>query len=641
MCGLAGFLDARPSLSQAESLALARRMADALAHRGPDASDAWSDAEAGVGIGHRRLSIVDLTDAGAQPMVSACSRYVIAYNGEVYNADELRNGLPHIRFRGHSDTEAILEGIARWGVEATVRQLIGMFALAVWDRRDRTLHLVRDRLGIKPLYWGRCGSAILFGSELKALSRHPLFASDIDRNALAAYVRHNYVPAPHSIYRAIRKLRPGCILSLRDGAEPVETAFWSMEDVVRRGAAARADVGDQEAIEELDVLLRDAVARRMIADVPLGAFLSGGIDSSAVVALMQAQSDRAVRTFSIGFHASGYDEATYAAAVARHLGTDHRELYVGPDQARDVVPLLPDMFDEPFADSSQIPTYLVSQLTRREVVVALSGDGGDEVFAGYNRYMVAADLWRKVGRAPAPVRNAVAAAIRSVSPNGWTRVFDRLPGPIGRPQAGDKLHKLAAVLGGGPDELYRGLVSHWDAPDSLVLGGREPAGVLSDPSVALLVADQIERMQYLDTITYLPDDILTKVDRASMAASLEARVPLLDHRVVEHAWRLPMRFKIRHGESKWILRRVLERYVPRQLFDRPKMGFGVPIGEWLRGPLRDWAETLLAEARIREEGFLDPAPIRQRWSEHLSGKRNFQYSLWTILMFQAWLERRN
>lgn len=641
MCGIAGFHAFAEGSPEAMDRCV-RRMTDVLEKRGPDSHGYWSDPQAGVALGHRRLAIVDLSPLGHQPMVSASGRSVIAYNGEIYNFAELRADLEArgVAFRGRSDTEVLVEACEAFGVENAVRRCIGMFAFAFWDRRTRTLTLARDRLGIKPLYWGYAGETLVFGSELKALREHPAFAAEIDRDALAAYLRHNYIPAPRSIHRGVRKLQPGCLLVVRAGSEPVEAPFWSMADVVRRGQEERRAIGDAEAIDELETLLRDAVGRRMIADVPLGAFLSGGVDSSTVVALMQEQSSRPVRTFSIGFHEDGYDEARHAAAVADHLKTDHTELYVDPARAREVIPQLPEMFDEPFADSSQIPTYLVSQMTRRHVTVSLSGDGGDELFAGYNRYTLARDLWRRVGWMPRPLRRAAAGMIRAVPPSAWTRLFEAVPAALRPPQAGDKLHKLAGVLGGGPGELYRSLVSQWPDPAALVPGAREPEGPLSDMSVAASVPDLVERMQYLDTITYLPDDILTKVDRASMAVSLEARVPLLDHRVVDFAWRLPMHFKIRDGETKWLLRQVLYRRVPRALIERPKMGFGVPIDAWLRGPLRDWAESLLDEGRLRSEGFLDPEPVRRRWSEHLSGRRNWQYAIWTVLMFQAWLERQ-
>ena len=640
MCGLAGFFDIARGNDEAEMEAICGAMADSLQARGPDDRGIWCDPAAGIALGFRRLSIIDLSPLGHQPMVSASGRYVLTYNGEVYNFQDLRAELEAagVAFRGQSDSEVILEGFARWGLEATVRRMIGMFALALWDREARELHLVRDRLGIKPLYWGRQGDLFLFGSELKAFCRHPRFTAEIDRDSLASYLRFAYVPTPHAIYRGVRKLRPGTILTLAADREPSERTYWSMAEVVGRGRAEPLDIGDREALDRLDALLGDAVGRRMVADVPLGAFLSGGIDSSSVVAAMQAQSNRPVRSFSIGFHEADFDEAIHAKAVARHLGTDHTELYVEPEHARAVIPKLPQIYDEPFADSSQIPTFLVSELARRHVTVSLSGDGGDELFAGYNRYILASRIWSRIGWAPTALRCGFAWSLRLLSPEAWTRLFSVVPGRLLPAQAGDKIHKLSQVLGAGPDDLYRRLVSQWDLPDRLVPGAQEHKGVLFNGHAESLLSDQLGRMQYLDSITYLPDDILTKVDRASMAVSLEARVPLLDHRVVEFAWRLPERFKMRDGQSKWLLRQLLYRYVPQKLIERPKMGFGVPIDAWLRGPLRDWAEALLDEKRLREEGFLNPQPIRQRWEEHRSGARNWHYPLWTVLMFQAWRE---
>jgi asparagine synthase (glutamine-hydrolysing) len=641
VCGIAGFLRSGSGGSGDQDADLVRRMADALHHRGPDDSGVWVDDAAGLAFGHRRLSIIDLSPLGHQPMVSRSGRTVLIYNGEVYNHRELRAELEGagVEFRSESDTEVILEACEKWGVDVTTSRLIGMFAFAVWDRSDQTLTLVRDRLGIKPLYWGNLGGTIVFASELKALRQHPQFSGEIDRTAIARFLRFNYVPAPYTIYRGIQKLRPASIVTLRRDAVPRERVFWSLQNVVRKGLAERAESLSETAAEErLDQLLRDAVKRRMVADVPLGAFLSGGIDSSAVVALMQAQSDRPVRTFTVGFSDRHYNEAVYAKDVAAHLGTDHTELYVEPSHALDVIPKLSLMYDEPFGDSSQIPTFLISELTRQHVTVALSGDGGDEVFAGYNRYLLASSLGRWLS-VPKSVRRAAARMIVSVSPRRWDSVLRHTPGGSHRKRVGDKLHKLAGVMtADGSDMLYERLTTFWGDTTDLVVGAQALPEFVEE-EFATSIPGQIEREQYLDTITYLPDDILTKIDRASMAVSLEARVPLLDHRVIEFVWGLPTDYRIRNGKTKWLLRRVLSRYVPDDLVNRPKMGFGVPLDSWLRGPIRDWAEALLDETRLRQEGYLDPSPIREKWEEHISGTRNWHYALWGVLMFQAWLER--
>jgi asparagine synthase (glutamine-hydrolysing) len=520
-----------------------------------------------------------------------------------------------------------------------------MFAFALWDREDRVLQLVRDRLGIKPLFYGWAADTLLWGSELAALRAHPEFTGEINRDSLALLLRHNCIPAPYSIYQGIRKLPPGTILSLagpgEDGAEP--QAYWSARTVAEQGIADPFRGSAAEATDALDELLRDAVRLRMVADVPLGAFLSGGVDSSAVVALMQAQSGRPVRTYSIGSPDQAYDEAGYAATVARHLGTEHTELYVTPEDALAVIPRLPTMYDEPFADSSQIPTFLVSQLARRHVTVSLSGDGGDELFAGYNRHVWGPRVWNALRWIPSSLRQATGRAVGSSSTEQWDRLYGRIeaaiPGRLRQQMFGYKVHKLASVASSrNPLELYHRLASHWLDASSVVIGAGDPeTSVTRDGHNSALGVT--ERMMYLDLVTYLPDDILTKLDRASMAVSLEARVPLLDHRVVEFAWRLPMSLKIRDGQSKWLLRQVLYRYVPREMIERPKAGFGIPLDSWLRGPLRDWAEALLDERRLRDEGFFHPAPIRQKWAQHLSGKASWQYHLWDVLMFQAWLEK--
>jgi len=533
----------------------------------------------------------------------------------------------------------MLEAFAAYGIAATVKRLIGMFAIAVWDKRERTLTLIRDRLGIKPMYWGKFDGLFIYGSELKALRACPGWEPRIDRRAVASYLRHDYVPAPHTIYQGVHHLPPGSILTLPWNGEPAIERYWNARDVARNGIRSPIAGSDAELTDRLETLLTDAVKRRMIADVPLGAFLSGGVDSSTVVALMQKANTSPVKTFSIGFDIDDYNEAPHAAAVARHLKTDHTELTVTSQQALDVIPKLADMFDEPFADSSQIPTYLVSALTRQHVTVALSGDGGDELFAGYTRYQLAERMWRGLSMLPLPARHAVAASIRAVAPDRWTQMLSVLPARMRPGAIGDRLHKFADVLDQRDSQaVYRRLVTHWE-PGSVMPGADEYGTVLSDPRVPAEFPDFLDRMQFLDLTMYLPDDILTKVDRASMAVALEARVPLIDHRVVEFAWQLPRHAKIRNGTSKWLLRQVLYRHVPKELIERPKMGFGIPLGDWLRGPLRDWAEDLLDERRLAEAGLVDAARVREVWQEHLSGRRNWQYLIWNILMLEAWRRR--
>lgn len=645
MCGFCGFLldeDGRAASAVTAAggfAAVIGRMNDRIAHRGPDGDGLWTDEAAGVALGHRRLAIVELSPLGRQPMDSADGRFVIAYNGEVYNFQDLRAELEAAghAFRSHSDTEVLIEACAAWGVERAVRRLVGIFAFALWDRRDRVLSLVRDHLGVKPLYWTRQGGALLFGSQPKALRAHPAFSAGLDRDALSAYLRFSCIPAPGTIFQGVHKLEPGRILTVRPGREPEETVYWDAETAARAGLANPLALSDGEATDALEALLSDAVGRQMMADVPLGAFLSGGVDSSAVVALMARRSDRPVRTFTIGFSEGGYNEADAARAVARHLGTDHTELVVEPRHALDTIPNLPDWYDEPFADSSQIPTVLVSQLTRKSVTVALSGDGGDELFAGYNRYLWGDAVWRRIAPLPGALRRTAAGMIQAVHPGGWDALFGLLPEGRRPRQPGDKLHKLAGVLASpDADALYRRLVSQWDDPDAVVRGGHEPKGRIWDSGLAARIPGFVERMQLLDSVTYLPDDILTKVDRASMGVGLEARVPLLDHRVVEFAWRVPLTQKIRGGQGKWLLRQMLYRHVPKALIERPKSGFAVPIDAWLRGPLRDWAEDLLSESALRADGLFDSATIRACWAEHLLGTRNNHHKLWSVLMVQAW-----
>lgn len=623
-------------------------MAATLAHRGPDDVGVFVDLVASIALGHRRLSIIDLSAEGHQPMVSACGRYVIVYNGEIYNFGSLRVDLEKLGhgFRGASDTEVMLEIISRWGLENALARFNGMFAFAVWDQATRTLHLARDRLGEKPLYYGWFGRTFIFGSELKALRAHPGFHGTINRDALALYLRHNCVPGPYSIFHGVSKLPPGTRLAVTQDSyrdPPAPARYWSAKTVAKQAAGVRTRRPERETLRVLDELLRDAVKLRMEADVPLGAFLSGGIDSSTIVALMQAQSSRPVRTFSVGYEVDGYNEAIYAKQVARHLGSEHTELYVTPREAIEVIPDLPRIYDEPFSDSSQIPTFLISRVAKRHVTVCISGDGGDELFGGYNRYSWGRNLWRGIHWIPLGIRWAMGRFVTGISPQSW----DALLGPAQRllpkryrqPCVGDRLHKLSEVFTVvTPQAMYHRLVSHWKAPACVVLGGTEPLTLLTDRLAWTHFDDVTEQMMYLDTVTYLPDDILTKVDRASMAVGLETRVPFLDHRLFEFVWTLPLPFRIRGGQGKWLLRRILEQYLPRRLFDRPKMGFGVPIDHWLRGPLREWAEGLLAETRLRNEGFFDPTPIRETWAEHVSGRRNWQYLLWDILMFQAWLQ---
>ena len=641
MCGLTGFWDRRRRTSGDDLVRIAGHMSETLQLRGPDDAGAWADAEHGLVLGFRRLAIVDLSPAGHQPMRSADGRFAVAYNGEIYNYRELRAELEEsgVRFKGASDTEVMLEGFSRWGVDATVQRLNGMFAIALWDRAEATLHLVRDRLGIKPLYWAQFGSLFLFGSELKALRAHPECKPEINQSAVSAYLRFGYVPAPHTVYRGVHKLEPGRILKLApDAVDPAIRSYWDSADAARNGRANRFAGTDTDAVDQLEALLRDAVGRQMEADVPLGAFLSGGVDSSTVAALMQAQSSRPVRTFTIGFEDPAYNEAEIARSVAAHLGTAHTEVRVTADDARAVIPRLPEMYDEPFADSSQIPTFLLSEMTRRQVTVALSGDGGDELFAGYSRYVIAANLWSRIERIPSPLRSAVSAGAGFAASPSLNRLLERAPRAFGLKLSSGRLEKLGGLLrSAGPDDLYCRLLSQW-RPGELMPVVPEAAHPLLDNTASGVVPDFSERMRFQDLRTYLPDDILTKVDRASMAVSLEARVPLLDHRVVEFAWRLPAHLLVREGTTKWLLRQVLYRHVPRALVERPKMGFSVPIGAWLKGPLRDWAEDLLSEKSLMASG-LQPEPVRERWRQHVAGAQDWQYPLWTILMLQAWMRR--
>ena len=620
MCGFVGSFDSSANVNADELTRRATQMADAIRHRGPDDSGVWVDAAAGIALGHRRLSIIDLSAAGHQPMASADGRFQLVYNGEIYNFEQLRKELSNTAsLRGRSDTEVLVEGIAEWGLRATVEKLNGMFGFAVWDTKERTLSLVRDRMGIKPVYYGNCSGTFLFGSELKALRAHPQFTADIDRSALGSFLEHSYIPSDRSIYQGVHKLPPAHILTLGDGRPKLER-YWSIP------FDAKPDPDWNQRFPEV---LRDAVQSRMLADVPLGAFLSGGIDSSLVVSLMQSISQRPVKTFTIGFHEAEWNEAPHAAAIAKHLGTEHTELFVTPEQARDVIPMLPAMYDEPFADVSQIPTFLVCQMAREHVTVCLSGDGGDELFGGYDRYHHIRGINDKRKMVPGFARGPLASIITHP-------LLRKLRGKAPR----DSSLWRGVLKSKDLRELYLYLHRHWREPNQLVVGYAPESGTPFRQNAAFdnTPSGELFTMMAIDHEAYLPDDILVKVDRASMAVSLEARVPLLDHRVVEQAWRMDPNRRFDGAKKKEPLRKILSQQVPLELFDRPKAGFGVPIDSWLRGPLRDWAESLLSEDRLRREGYLQPKPIREKWEQHLAGDADWQYLIWDVLMFQAWLE---
>ena len=644
MCGIAGILEpARRGIADLRQRL--EPMNGLLAHRGPDADGLWIDTDAGIGLGHRRLSIVDVTPAGAQPMASADGRWITTYNGELYNTAELRSEVeranPDVRWRGHSDTEVLLEAVSLWGVVEAIKRCNGMFALAFWDRRERRLWLVRDRIGIKPLYWAKLPSGgLLFGSELRALRQYPGYNTRVDMTAVSAYLRSACIPAPHTIYQDTYKLLPGHLLCAEAGQEPKLSCYWDLRQIAVDGQHRMEGRSQEELAIDLESLLADSVVRQMVSDVPLGALLSGGVDSSLVVALMQAKSSRAVRTFTIGFRDKRYNEADDARRVAQHLGTDHTELVVEPAVAQATIARLPGIYDEPFADSSQIPTFLVSELARRSVTVALSGDGGDEGFGGYVRHHWVNRLsaWNRY--VPGPLSRTLGAGLRMLSPAAWDTLLRPLPARLRPSFVGDKIHKAAALVAlRDTGQIYRQVIAQWAEPSRALRQTNEPSAVWDDPAIANDIADPSARTRYFDMMHYLPDDILTKVDRASMAVSLEARVPLLDHRVVEYSWRLPRSALIEGSKGKIILRRILHKYVPKNLVERPKAGFAIPIGDWIRGPLSDWAADLLSDSSLAKSGLFNAAEIRRIFAEHQAGIRDWQYRLWTILMFQAWHNR--
>ena len=639
MCGIAGMLDSGAGVTIEHQHRIANNMATAMRHRGPDAAGCWQ--EGSVSLAHSRLSVLDLSALANQPMLSKDGRIVVVYNGEIYNADQLRGELKRqgIVFNSSSDTEVLVESIRYWGIDKATEKFIGMFAFSVWDRQTQTLSLVRDRFGIKPLYWGNFDKLFLFGSELKALREHPGWQPRVNRDVLAAYMRFNYIPAPSTIYQHVHKLMPGSILSINAGKKPHIRQYWKMEDVVHNGLQERIHyTNDQEIIAQTEAMISEAVKRRMVADVPLGALLSGGIDSSTVVMLMQKHNMQKVKTFSIGFDEQAYNEAIYAHSVAKRLGTEHTELYVSANDALKVIPSLPSIYDEPFADESQIPTYILSKLARKYVTVALSGDGGDEVFGGYNRYFFARNHLPKLKYIPLSMRKRLAQIINACPPNVWYRLLQLFPEKLRLVKSTQGIYKLAKIMAATEIEVHKCLISHWENPEKLVIGSKEPDYLSSHSKVLSFIDDQAEKMQYLDTMSYLPNDILTKVDRASMAVSLEIRVPLLDHQLVQHGWSLPLSAKLRGNKSKWVLRQILYQHLPTELVDRQKQGFAIPLNDWLRGTLRDWAESLLDENKLRTQGFFDPMMVRRCWQKHLSGRHESHDRLWSILMFQAWHE---
>ena len=651
MCGINGFY----SKSSSTFNNIIVKMNSAISHRGPNTNGTWLDKNSGIVFGHQRLSIIDLSVAGNQPMRSSSERFILTYNGEIYNYLEIRKELEknnsHIKWSGNSDTEVLLEAIDFWGIEITLQKIDGMFAFGLWDQKNRSLTLARDRIGEKPLYFGWQGrgdnKVFLFSSELKSLKVHPEFNKEISRDAIALQLRHNCIPAPYSIYRNIYKLLPGHFLQLsqndlKNSLLPSSKIYWSLAETAIKGCDKQFSLSEKDVQKDLDKNLRLSVKKQMVSDVPLGVFLSGGIDSTTIAALMQLQSNKPIKTFTIGFDEGDYDEAKYAKRIAKHLGTNHTELYISPKKAMEVIPKIPSIYDEPFSDSSQIPTFLVSQLAKQQVKVALSGDGGDELFCGYNRHVISKKFSNIFRLTPLSFRKIISSGLHSISPQGWSKISKLLPGLNNYSNFGDKIHKFGYALEAKTlHDLYYMLRSHWQNPTEVVIGSKEPGTLLTQfkPKLDMLNAQQ--QMMVLDALTYLPDDILVKIDRASMASSLETRAPFLDHKLIEYVWKIPHDLKFRKGQVKWVLKKILSQYVPSNLIERPKMGFEIPLDAWLRGSLKDWAESLLSEKRLIQENYFNAKLIRDKWEEHLSGKQNWQYLLWNVLMFQAWIEENN
>lgn len=643
MCGFVGIMTRNKSLLDYNFI---NNMTNSIDHRGPDDSGFWSNKTAGISLGHRRLAILDLTSAGHQPMHSPSKRYVLVFNGEIYNHGEIRSQLGRHSWIGTSDTETLLTAIERWGIRKTIELCVGMFAFAIWDNSEEELILGRDRMGEKPIYYGwqnnGKNSCFLFSSELKALKNHPSFMPKVDRKALSLFIQYSYVPTPHSIYQDVFKLKPGHLLRVSlSKRSPVIEQYWSFIKIAKSSITSKFYETENNVVNKLESLLKSVIKQKMVADVPVGAFLSGGVDSSIITAIMQSQSNTPINTFTVGFSEEIYNEAMYAKTIANHLGTKHTELYITPQQALEVIPNLPSLYCEPFADSSQIPTFLVSKLAKEKVTVAVTGDAGDELFGGYNRYTLTKEFWGKISNSPFWARSLIASTMSSLSPNAWNIIANSInsiiPKSLRLNNPGEKIHKAAKVMTNKEfDDFYLSLVTHCK-PKEIVIGNYEENPVLNYKKSDFKLFDDVEKMMMIDTMTYLPDDILVKVDRASMAVSLESRIPFLDHRIVDFAWRIPQSMKINNNKSKWILRQILQKYVPQNLIERPKMGFSVPIDSWLRGPLRDWAESLLDENRLKHDGFFHPEPIRSKWQEHLSGRKNWQHFLWNVLMFQSWL----